>query len=181
VLAEILEALGTAERPGRDLIRREDVSRWMSAADLEAQGALFTLLMTGSHHTRIEPPLQFGDCHSFVMQYFERCLREDPDGDWSDTRYTAGWSLVTWFKGLWFDSAIPRSALADLKAWIGGLYREGDEDIRTCLVTATLEHLFEEPAIVKYFADWRNDDELKRAFDEAMEWQKPESARRGGS
>lgn len=145
---------------------------------MEAQGALFNLLMNQSHYVRIDPPLTFDDYHPFVMKYYERCLRENPDGDWADTRYTAGWSMVNWFKGLWFDPNVPRSALVELKNWMARLYREGDHDLRTCLVTATFEHLFEDRDIARYFADWMNDDELKIALDEAMEWQRPEGDRR---
>jgi hypothetical protein len=174
-LTEILNAMGfEADHPATGPIQREDVRRWMDAPDIEAQGALLDLLMNRSHYLRIDPPLSFEDYHIFVMRYYERCFREDPDGEWSDTRYTAGWGLVNWFKGLWFDSNVPRSALGELKDWLARLYREGDEDVRTCLVTATLEHLFEERDIARFFADWKDDDVLRTAFEEAMDWQRSE-------
>ena len=179
VLDEISEAMGdTRQDPSSSLIRQSDVRRWMESRDVEALGALFTLLMNRSHYMRIDPPLSFDEYQSFVMNYYKRCIRENPDGEWADTRYSAGWSLVNWFKGLWYDSEVPRSALEQLKVWMAEMYLDGDEDVRTCLVTATLEHLFEERDIARYFADWRNDEELKKALDEALEWQKPEATRR---
>jgi len=35
--------------------------------------------------------------------------------------------------------------------WLGRLYTEGDEKLRTCIVAATLEHLFEQKDIREFF------------------------------
>jgi hypothetical protein len=56
--------------------------------------------------------------------------------------------------------------------WLGRLYKEGDADIRRCIVHATLEHLFEQEPIRKFFADWKNDEVLAVAHAEASEWYK---------
>jgi len=106
----------------------------------------------------------------YVMEYFGRCLRENPDGEWSDSRYSAGGTLVNIFAGLWRDSSVPREALQELKAWLGGLYKEGSEEVRTCIVQATLEHLFEQKEIRDLFSDWMNDPVLAIAHSEASEW-----------
>lgn len=65
---------------------------------------------------------------------------------------------------------MPRSILEDLKVWLGGLYKEGDSEIRTCVVQATLEHLFENEQMRNLFSDWRNDEVLAVAYEEASEW-----------
>jgi DNA-binding transcriptional MerR regulator len=62
--------------------------------------------------------------------------------------------------------------LDDLKAWLGRLYKEGDPDLRICIVQATLEHLFEKKQIRKFFDDWKNDEVLAVAHEEASEWYK---------
>jgi hypothetical protein len=72
----------------------------------------------------------------------------------------------------WRDSSVPRSILTDLKFWLGGLYKTGSPQIRTCVVQATLEHLFEQKDIRKFFSDWQNDAALEVAYDEASEWYK---------
>jgi hypothetical protein len=51
-------------------------------------------------------------------------------------------TLVNIFGSLWRDSSAPREIVKELKDWLGRLYVEGDEKLRTCIVTATLEHLF---------------------------------------
>lgn len=171
VLGEVsAELLSDHGAQGTSPIRREDVRRWMLTEDAEAQGALFSLLMDPSHFSRITPSLELADYHSFVMRYLERCLKENPDGEWSDSRYSAGWSLVNWFRGLWTDSTVPRHVTAELKDWIASMYRDGNEVVRTCLVNATLEHLFEEADIARYFSDWQRDPTLQEAYAHAMEW-----------
>lgn len=73
-----------------------------------------------------------------MKHYQERCLREEPDGEWSDSRYSPANDLVNIFASLWRDSSVPRPVLEDLRDWLGRLYEQGDSDIRTCIVQATL-------------------------------------------
>jgi len=60
--------------------------------------------------------------------------------------------------------------LEDLKNWLGELYKNGDETIRKCIVQASLEHLFEQKPIRKFFSAWRNDAVLRVAYEEACLW-----------
>jgi hypothetical protein len=50
---------------------------------------------------------------------------------------------------------------------MAALYKEGDQRLRTCIVQATLEHLFERKPIKKYFSDWKQNPMLRDAFEEA--------------
>jgi hypothetical protein len=170
LVKEIVGSFGLPEAPKSDRISAARVKEWMKADDIEALGALYTYILDPQYSRRIEPPLSLEDYHLFVLQYYTRCFRENPDGEWSDSRYSAGWSLVNWFKGLWKDNSVPRSALADIKDRLSLLYKEGDEELRTCIINATLEHLFENAEIARYFADWRLDPLLSKAYGEASEW-----------
>ena len=67
---------------------------------------------------------------------------------------------------------MPRPVLEDLKAWLGRLYKESSPEIRTCIVHATLEHLFEQKQIREFFTDWQKDEGLAVAYEEASEWYK---------
>ena len=58
----------------------------------------------------------------------------------------------------------------ELKEWLGRLYDEGDENLRTCIVTATFEHLFEQKDIRDFFSDWKKRPVLATAHKEASEW-----------
>jgi hypothetical protein len=156
--------------PKTDVVALGDIQRWMNSSDIETLA--FTHDLLSERRFRIEPAISITEYIRFTKQYYERCLRENPDGDWSAPRYIAGGEIVNIFASLWRDSSVPRSVLEDLKAWLAQLYREGDPGLRTCIVQATLEHLFEQEQIRGFFADWLNDEVLTAAHREASEWYK---------
>jgi len=169
VIEGLWVALGNAEwTPKTDVLPLSDVKRWMESDDIEVLG--FTDAMIHDGRFRIEPPLEVEDYVRWVKHYFGRCFRENPDGEWSDSSYSAGWDLVAVFIKLWDDGSVPRELLSDLKLWIAGLYKNADDRLRTCIVNAALEHLFERKPIRKYFSDWRNDPILSTAYNEACLW-----------
>jgi len=172
-LQEIIDKLWIAPKhaewtPKTDVVSLSDVHEWAKSSDIEILGFTHGLIHNGRF--RIEPALSLTEYKEFVKHYFERCLREDPQGEWSDSRYSAGGDLVNIFASLWRDSCAPRETLKELKVWLGDLYKEGDEKIRTCIVTATLEHLFEQKDIRLFFSDWKDDKVLAVAHREASEW-----------
>ena len=174
-LKEIISRLWIAREnaewiPKTDVLPLNDLQKWMSNTDIEVLG--FVNAMLHDRRFRIDPPMQQSDYIKFIKHYFERCLHENPDGEWSDSRYTAGGDMVNIFASLWRDASVPRPVLTDLKTWLGKLYKEGDQEIRTCIVQATLEHLFEQKDIRKFFSDWQKDEVLKVAHAEASDWYK---------
>ena len=174
-LREIISRLWVAHEnaewiPKTDVLLLNDLQKWMESSDIEILGFIHAMLHDGRFRT--EPPLQQTDYVKFIQHYFERCLRENPDGEWADSRYSAGGDLVNIFASLWRDPSVPRPILTDLKTWLGKLYKEGSQEIRTCIVQATLEHLFEQEDIHKFFSDWQKDGVLKVAHDAASEWYK---------
>jgi hypothetical protein len=174
-LQEIISRLWTTPEhaewtPKTDVIALSDVQRWMASEDIEILGFMHHLV--SNRRFRIEPPISLPEYVEFTKRYYERCLRENPDGEWSDSRYSAGGDLVNIFASLWRDSTVPRPVLDDLKSWLGRLYKEGKPEIRTCIVQATLEHLFEQKQIREFFLDWQRDVVLAVAYQEASEWYK---------
>ena len=151
-----------------DVVPLSDLRRWLKSDDIEIVGFAHSLI--DDDRFRIEPALTVNEYKDFLKHYFERCLREDPQGEWSDDRYSAGREMVNIFASLWRDSSVPREVLKELKVWLGDLYKEGDEKIRKCLVNATLEHLFERKDIREFFSDWKNDKVLAVAHKEASDW-----------
>lgn len=154
--------------PKTNVIGLDELRKWMASPNIEIVG--FAKSSIHDKRFRIEPPLPPDEYVAFEKAYYERCLRDNPDGEWSDSRYSAGMDLVNVFAGLWRDQSVPRAMMDDLKVWLGRLYREGDEGIRTCIVQATLEHLFEQKPIREFFLDWRNDPILRTGYDEACLW-----------
>jgi hypothetical protein len=84
-------------------ITHEAVKRWMETEDIEAMGALMSLLADEKHSQRIDPPIIFEEYFPFATRYYERSMRENPDGEWSDSRTTAGYDFAKWFTQLWED------------------------------------------------------------------------------
>jgi hypothetical protein len=167
---EIVSEFGLPEAPREGKIQRERVRGWMKAQELRSLGALYSFLMDSAYSQRIEPGLNFADYHQFVMRYLGRCIKEDVDDDWADSRWDAARDFVSWFRGLWKDPDVPREALRDLEKWLGELYKDGNEDIKRCIVDGALEHLFEEKDIERFFRGWKKDDVLRQAYAEALEW-----------
>lgn len=154
--------------PKTDVLPLDEVKCWMQSPDIEVLG--FTDSMIHDERFRIQPPLAVADYVVWVKHYLGRCFRENPDGDWSESCYSGGWELVGVFISLWDDDRVPRELLCDLKDWLAALYERGDEHLRTCIVHATLEHLFEREPIRRYFFDWRENAILRPAYDEACLW-----------
>lgn len=151
------------------VIERRIVRSLMKETDLEVLGVLYSFITEAPD--RVTPSLEFDEMFQFVLMYYARCLKEDvKQREWASTRYTAGRDLVNWFAALFNDRSVPRPYLSKLKGWMAELYRNGDQDLRTCLVTATLEHLFEQRKIRRFFEDWGSDPVLAVAYREAMAW-----------
>jgi hypothetical protein len=175
VLQEVLTMMGAGsgfERPPTTPVSLDRLRRWMASPDIRVLGAAYVFLDDPRHSARIDPPLDFEEDYEFTKKYYERCFRENPEGDWTNNRYEAGWDLVNWFAALWKDRSVPRPALSGLKQWLADLYRDGDAGLRRCLVDATLEHLFEQPQVRKFFDDWKGDPVLTVAHAEALAWVK---------
>ena len=66
----------------------------MRSPDLEVRGALYSMIINLERASRIKSALQLEDYYAFILDYLEQCIEQDPDGDWSDSRYLAGHALV---------------------------------------------------------------------------------------
>jgi hypothetical protein len=155
---------------GQGMIERDTVLHWMEADDINVLGAVYHTIANPQYTAHIRPPLTLEQYRSFLMHYFGRCFREDPQGDWSSSRHVAGTDLVNWLVLIWKDHGQNPTVLEPWKTWLAELYRTGDEALRACIVRATLEHLFEQRGMRRVFADWKRDPTLRHAYEEAAEW-----------
>jgi len=146
------------------------IRKWIISGDIEALALLYVLLNKKNYFMKIRPHLSFIDYFNLIKNYFTLCFETDHDHPRIISRYTAGRDLIGWFMSFWNDENIPRKYLEEMKEWLAKLYKEGDKDIKECLVTATLEHLFEDLGVLDFFSDWENDPELKEAYESAKEW-----------
>ena len=175
ILQEIIDQFWiTAEdapwTPKTDAVPLNQIRTWMKSGDIEILGYAYSML--DDARFRITPALSLDEYIEFLEHYYGRCFRENPQGEWADSSYSAGWDLVHVFVRLWDDEEVPRSVLAGLKEWLAAVYRDGDERLQTCIKHATLEHLFERTPIKKYFSSWKDDPVLTEAFREASLWRR---------
>ncbi len=138
--------------------------------DIEVLGVLSSYILEKKYTQRIDPNLTFHEVHQFVMLYYERCLIEDPEGEWTDSDYEAAWSLVNWFKYLWSNRRACNKEVANFKSWLGSLYKTADSRVQSCLVNGIIEHLFEDKQIRSFFKDWEKDTVSRKAYNEGLAW-----------
>jgi len=158
--------------PGKKL-PKEKLIEWMQSPDIEVLGAVARVIMRGDLAARIFPEPSVAERQSLLLKYWERCILENPQGcEFASDRYIAGADVVNWFGSLWRDSRVPRKLFVEMKNWLADLYARGSGEVRTCIIQASLEHLFEQKEIRHFFGDWEEDPVLKRAFEEASGWSK---------
>jgi hypothetical protein len=168
-ITAMLEVLGSDSEVAE--VVKADVLSWMNSADLEVQGAVSHILLDHPERThKIKPPLDREDYEVFLRTYLARCIRENPSGKWPHTRYIAGYVVVGWLLKHWRRGDLTPAYLKVWKSWIRDLYLTGDENVRDAVVNGILEHLFEEKAMRKLFADWCDHPELRVAYELACEW-----------
>jgi hypothetical protein len=169
-VVEVQSAFGSNEQPQSAPVRKADVIVWAKSTDLEVLGLLYRYLANAQYFQRIKPKLTREEFVSIAIEYLENCLRDDPQGVHSHNRYEAGWEIAALFSGLWREGEVSRQECRRLKQWMAGIIKTSDSEVQLCLVNATLEHLFEDRKIAKYFDDWSADVALARVYSDAMLW-----------
>lgn len=152
-------------------ISRAEAEAWMKSDDLQILGLVVQAFVDYGDLERIEPRLDMQVVYDFLLRYYERCIREDPECEWADGRYVVGLHIVPWYHNA--PEVIGESLLgflADIKQLLRRLYLEGDEDVRDAIVCGTIEHILEQPRWREFFKDWCDDPILRGAYDYAMEW-----------
>lgn len=147
----------------------DTVRTWMQNDDIEVMGALWDKIVSeDSVVRRIEPTLVLEEAERFIMRYFERVVLENPDGEWSDSRYSILTTIASFFQDASADRDDP--FLADLKVFLARMYIEGNSEIRNAIVTGALEHIMEQRRWREFYKDWCDDPILGQAYNEALEW-----------
>jgi hypothetical protein len=154
-------------------ISRQNILDWMNSEDIQILGVLYSFITKPKFSKKIQPPLEFDQYYKFIKRYLELCIYQNPDNDdWVKTRYEAGWELVSWFASWWDNAKVPKNYLKNFKNCIGDIYKKGNQQVKECIVNATLEHLFENKKVIDFFSDWQDDPELQIAYIKALEWVK---------
>jgi hypothetical protein len=168
MLQEIIKEFETRVGEGAR-IPASHVRRWMGSDDPDTLGATYGFLSNATHAQRISPPLSLDEVFDFMLRYYEFCLKTDPKSKWANSRYSAGWDLVGWFVHLW-DEGRDTKYVEAIKSLLERLYVPADPELKKSIEHAVVEHLFERKAIREFFSDWRDNPQLRPAYDEGMLW-----------
>jgi hypothetical protein len=164
MLREIVAELESPAGAMGSVISERKVRQWMATTDLEAMGALYALLSEPAQVARIRPPIDKLEVSAFLRHYFERCITENPQSEWADSRYSAGWDIAGLLKHWTKSKDLDSNELAEWARWLGELYKKGDDAIQLSIETATLEHVLDEPEVAELFADWLSDPTLAEGY-----------------
>jgi len=146
------------------------VASWWNTDDLEVQGAAYALMAKAGRALRIDPWPSGEVVARFFRSYLGRCMQEDTSGDWTYSRYEAGWEVAGWMASL--DDTDDEAELLRNRDWLADLYLGGSTEVRTALVNSALEHIFERPSLRRLFRLWRDHPVLARAYEDAALWVK---------
>jgi hypothetical protein len=156
--------------PNSEPVSRARMLAWMKSPDLETKAAIYHVLTTPSLDARVQPPLPFADRCGAIFAYLCRCIVEDPQAEWGETRYLAGHALAHWLSFWWHDGELDQPMMAAMRSQLAETYRSGDAGVRDGLLNGLLEHAFEDDDIAEFFADWRSDLTLKNVYEDALLW-----------
>jgi hypothetical protein len=164
-LHDEIRAAATSGAP----ISREWVTRWIEQGDLEAWGLLYSL--TRDAHERIEPPLGMDATCSFLLEYYLRCIVDEPDPDEDlHARFEAAWEMVAWLDHLVSLQPETERIVLRLVERVTETWLVGNGAIRNAIETGFLEHAFERAELVSLFDRWRTDPRLAEAYELCLEW-----------
>jgi len=152
-------------------IPRTKIYQWMQYKDIDIMGITADFVTWASYIERIDEEIEQKDLEAFLFEYYERCLDEDPDTDWAETRYGACRTMISWFRAI-PDDVDPASCsfIVHMKDWLTDVYLKSGEDIRDAIVAGALEHILEQKRWWDFFQDWKENPALRPAYERAMEW-----------
>lgn len=153
-------------------IPKESLIEWMKSEDINILGAVSFILLNDKLYALIEPKLRIQEYQPFLLKYWIRCLVEDPQGEWCESRDTAAHSFSHWFKRLWTDPQVPRTIFIDMKLSLEKLFMQKEKAVRDTITSSILEPLFQDHSIQELFANWKTDEGLRAAYIIADEWAK---------
>ncbi len=152
----------------REMIPKSFIKSLVDSEDIEMQGIAYRIFdqfpfLIGYKYTKSE----YVD---FMILFLRRCLLENPDGDFSESRYIAAHSIVSIYRALTKDGPKNNSELAKIRDMLKKVYCDSSEDVKTVVINGVLEHLFLEISIRMEFEDWKHDKCLRPAYSQAIEY-----------
>jgi hypothetical protein len=131
-------------------------------------------------YQRVHPELDLVRVGEFLLDYYLNCIEREPppepqdDAELRDDElhrpYEAGRLLIGFVVNMWRLRPETDALIDDCVQRVTNLYLKSNQEIRLCIETAFLEHVFERPELRPLFAHWANHPELAEAHRMCMEW-----------
>lgn len=146
------------------------VEGWMKSDDLEVLCATVGFLLDEKFGMQVQPPPSYWDVTDFFLMVWKRVISENNiKSDRIPSRYDVATQLGQYFESRWLAGDKIRD-VPKIRETIEQFYMSGDTEVRTCLETATIEHLMEKRDIREYLNDWKQHPIMKHAFANCLEW-----------
>lgn len=146
-------------------VAHEDVRRWIDSSDLLTWSAVYALLERPATQF---PPEEAAD---FMRRYLIRCIEENPaPGNHLHGGYEAAWDLAALLKEWRRRGGRVATTVRGIALELEKLYRRGDSGTKNRVLCGVLEHAFEDAALRPYFSNWDRDEELREAYNLALDW-----------
>jgi hypothetical protein len=149
-------------------ISLSQIKQWIHSSDLEIQAIAYYILTSPRLVQRITPSPSPNEAYTDCITYLLQAIVKNKDGQWANTRYEAGANLVQLFQWHWNAMGRPQSLVKEIETQLKELYKAGDPEVKLCVITAILEHLFLENEITNVFVTWMDDPELRSGYEEAL-------------
>ncbi len=146
-------------------VANDDVRRWIDSGDLLTWSAVYALLERPSTQFPVE------EAADFMRRYLIRCIEENPTpGDHLHGGYEAAWDLAALLKEWRRRGGRLGATVRGIALELEKLYRRGDPATKNRVLCGVLEHAFEDAALRPYFSNWDRDEELREAYNLALDW-----------
>ena len=161
-IEEVVDRLGLLDEAAVATPDRRFILTCMESDRLAIQGAAYQYL--DLQRRPVEPPLSHDVFRDGYLAYLERCFRENPQDGWALERYEAAMEVRRWLGKTCLTEDKQDASI--LKTWLSELFRTGDSETRDAIRFHVFCGLFRrERELRKFFAEWENDPELRRAFE----------------
>jgi hypothetical protein len=172
--SEVVRAIEISEfAHSQTTVSKCKLDDWEQSSDENVLGLLLHAVTVGWE--RIQPPLSCDEYGDLLLKVFNAAVENKTENKTSYARspYEVGHLLAACaVQAITLVGSEPRilQVFGRLKEVLARLYRTGNGSQRRCIIDAVLEHSFENPELLRFFADWQSQSDLLDAFNEAQEW-----------
>lgn len=139
-----------------------NLEQWARDDNISNLGKLYYFMSTTTC-TKFSEDKLFADVSStFLQNYYLRCIKENPDDEWADSRYTAAWDCAGWFMKLHAENKL--KILNDFTERLSVLYKSSDYKTKEAVINGFLEHVLRKKSTHRYFRGWKRDQTLFKAL-----------------